>query len=285
MSDIGYRRMRFGRNANQIMLNNERVYLLSAFFSTVDYDDTRFLENPKPFNLVEFVKTKKEWFEAEALNKGVIFKHRIGLDTPILSVSVFYQMAISNLIINAIRYAAPGTCVILSSDSDMIQVADAGIPIAETEYDKIFTEGYRSTEAKQVDSHGMGYGLYLTKRILDIYNNEITVSCEKISDRNYYGMNATYRGLKTMEASVADAYIYGDVSEGELTSVRNQYLSLEKSMELVDKQYRYYANEDSDNVKTWLENKMEHEEVFLDMESQVYNKPVYNVIFKIQIYR
>lgn len=177
---------RFQRLAKEILLNTRRIDSIVSFFSSIYFDDTRFLENPHIFNMRYYLNERIDLYREAAAYRGVSVRYNTTIDTPSLKVSDYYLHAITNIITNAIRYAAPGTCIWIQSDSKKISVSDIGIQIKETEMNKIFKEGYRSISAKDMNERGMGYGLYLTKRILDAYGHSIHVTCEEICKRNVF---------------------------------------------------------------------------------------------------
>jgi coenzyme F420 hydrogenase subunit beta len=89
---------------------------------------------------------------------------------------------LSNLINNAIKYTEPGGKVTVSLREEgnrvLGSVEDTGIGIAEEDIPKIFQEFYRSESAKDMDSHGTGLGLSIAKRIVELYDGELTVESE-----------------------------------------------------------------------------------------------------------
>ncbi len=90
------------------------------------------------------------------------------------------QMAINNLVENAIKYAPKETAVtvILSEEKNSIelQVKDEGRGIADEEKKKIFDKFYRVGNAATKLAKGTGLGLYLTQRILHQHNANISVT-------------------------------------------------------------------------------------------------------------
>jgi two-component system sensor histidine kinase CiaH len=90
------------------------------------------------------------------------------------------QMAINNLLENAIKYTPKETTVtvVLTEESNRIslQVKDEGKGIADEEKKKIFSKFYRVGNAATKVAKGTGLGLYLTERILDQHNANISVT-------------------------------------------------------------------------------------------------------------
>ena len=94
--------------------------------------------------------------------------------------TLLLQMAVNNLIDNAIKYSAKETAieVLLKEENNDItlQVQDEGKGIADEEKKKVFDKFYRTGNAATKGAKGTGLGLYLTKKIIKNHNGEITVT-------------------------------------------------------------------------------------------------------------
>jgi signal transduction histidine kinase len=66
--------------------------------------------------------------------------------------------------------------LIVESKNFIIQVSDQGIGILPEEKDKIFKMFFRGTNSKNIP--GIGLGLSILKRSVDLYSGEISVSSE-----------------------------------------------------------------------------------------------------------
>ena len=90
------------------------------------------------------------------------------------------EMAINNLLENAIKYTPKETpiTVVLGEERNTInlQVRDEGKGIADEEKKKIFNKFYRVGNSATKQAKGTGLGLYLTKRILQQHNANISVT-------------------------------------------------------------------------------------------------------------
>ncbi len=89
------------------------------------------------------------------------------------------EKVLNNLITNAIRYTYNGGWIIVRSFREKnifgFSVQDSGIGIPEEEIEKIFSEFYRSKQAKEMEQIGTGLGLNLVKEIVRINNGQIKV--------------------------------------------------------------------------------------------------------------
>ena len=88
-----------------------------------------------------------------------------------------------NLISNAIKYTPKGGRVKVSlvKESNVhvrFEVQDSGIGIPEQDHSRLFTEFFRSKNAKAFTQEGTGLGLVIVKEILDFINGKIHVESE-----------------------------------------------------------------------------------------------------------
>jgi two-component system, OmpR family, sensor histidine kinase CiaH len=89
------------------------------------------------------------------------------------------QMAINNLIDNALKYspkdAAITICLEAATNEILLSVADEGKGIEPAEKKKIFDKYYRIGNKATKEAKGTGLGLYLTKKIIQQHNASIFV--------------------------------------------------------------------------------------------------------------
>ena len=89
------------------------------------------------------------------------------------------RRALRQLIQNAINYTLAGGRVEVRSEKRnhrvFIQVIDNGVGIAPENQQKIFEAFYRADNARQAETGGMGLGLNICKRIIEVHSGQITV--------------------------------------------------------------------------------------------------------------
>jgi signal transduction histidine kinase len=92
------------------------------------------------------------------------------------------QNALSNILKNAIIYSNPNSKIniILSSqkDSCIVEIVDNGKGIKKENIKKIFKRFFREESSRSRDYGGLGLGLPIVKKILDLHNGDITIDSE-----------------------------------------------------------------------------------------------------------
>jgi signal transduction histidine kinase len=107
------------------------------------------------------------------------------------------ELAFSNLIGNAIKYTPKNGKIEINiseynEENLQIEFSDSGIGIPKQDIKKIFTEFYRSSNAKTLDAEGSGLGLSVVKQIIEQHNGILSAeSPSKLSNGEYKG--STFR--------------------------------------------------------------------------------------------
>lgn len=236
-----------------IMLNNNRINTLASFFAAVDYEDKRFAEKRKKIDIIEEIESNLPLFREDALSKGcdVKIEKEVGLKTLPLVVSDFFPMAIVNVVNNAIRYCSFGTNIVIEISSSKIVVSDIGIPIPLHERELIFDDGFRGSNAKERDAQGIGYGLHLSRRVLNAHLSNIHVDSVTIADENVVLERIIYNYIKSLSQDERNRYIHNDTQPAE-ESVLNELLYRISQRQEVEAYSKYYNNR-LPMIKSWLE--------------------------------
>ena len=87
-----------------------------------------------------------------------------------------------NLLDNAVKFAAPGSCLVLRLYKDggkaYVSVKDRGETIPPDDLPFIFDRFHKSDRSRSLDKEGMGLGLYLVKEIINGHDEDIAVRSE-----------------------------------------------------------------------------------------------------------
>ena len=87
-----------------------------------------------------------------------------------------------NLLDNAIKFAAPGSCLLVRLYKDMgkayVSIKDYGETIPPDDLPYIFDRFHKSDRSRSLDKEGVGLGLYLVKTIINAHDEDIAVRSE-----------------------------------------------------------------------------------------------------------
>lgn len=283
VDDRGFRIENFSKKAKELQINCKRIDTIASFFSTIDFDDSRFLEDPSLFNMRDFVNERIEIFREEAAYRGVYIRCNTEADSRSMMVSDYYAHAITNIITNAIRYAAPGTCIWIRSNSEEITVSDIGIPIKQSEMDEIFKEGYRSEAARAINERGMGYGLFLTERILSAYEHSLVVSCEEVYSRNIFAEKVVHNCISKLDPESRNRFVYKNTLLEEREKINTILHRMAISDSSIPHNYIEYLNIDSYSIDTWFSYSVKFGRSLWSMDNDILNNAIYKVIFSIKL--
>ena len=196
-------------------------------------------------------------------------------------MSNFFIMAIRNIISNAVQYAAPGSCVHVHAYSDKIVISDAGVGIHDDELDLIFKEGYRGREVIDVEQRGMGYGLFLSKRVFNAHNSEISVLSRPLYEENVYAELSLARFISGVTPKERDEFIFRTTIPAERNTALTFYDKIKK---LKPQDYdERFINTEKDILLKWMDYEEKNGSVFFEMINAFFLKPVSEVTFTIEL--
>jgi len=113
---------------------------------------------------------------------GVEVLWRVASELPPIRTDVLkLKVVMKNLISNALKFAPQGVvCVEVHAGGDAAElvVSDTGIGIPEEQRQAIFEPFYQVAEASPRAAGGVGLGLYIVRRLLDLIGGSITVDSE-----------------------------------------------------------------------------------------------------------
>jgi signal transduction histidine kinase len=139
-------------------------------------------------------KFDEEDVDLENLVGSIVHRAKVTADAHLLKLNFYDErakkqnirgdkflltLAISNIITNAIKYGVDDGQVVVTlsntKDYQVLEVCDDGIGIPKKDLDKVFTEFYRSENAKQLSTDGSGLGLSVVKQVIDRHGGLIEV--------------------------------------------------------------------------------------------------------------
>lgn len=135
------------------------------------------------FNIVDLVKEIYESQEYLAKKRNVQLNFETKLPKGLMVVyadKMTITTALSNLIVNAIKYNKPegGSVRIRFYDMDtrfLVEVSDTGIGIPQEYQSRIFERFFRVDKSRSREQGGTGLGLAIVKHIVEAHNESINV--------------------------------------------------------------------------------------------------------------
>jgi signal transduction histidine kinase len=133
----------------------------------------------KPVSLAEIVHTVLGTIEGRARDSDIAIDVHIGEMPPLQADPSGLELALTNLLDNAIKYTPPGGRVTLSVEDEpsrvIIRVEDMGYGIPVAVLDKIFLPFYRLDDSLASQQPGSGVGLALVKHVAEAHGGQVTV--------------------------------------------------------------------------------------------------------------
>ena len=135
------------------------------------------------FDISELIVQTLLSFESRATKKNLDVDPQLP-DNPILvrADKDAITQVIYNLLDNAVKFASPGSCLVLKLYKDngkaYVSVKDYGETIPPDDLPFIFDRFHKSDRSRSLDKDGVGLGLYLVKTILNSHDEDIAVRSE-----------------------------------------------------------------------------------------------------------
>ena len=267
---------------NTIELNRSRINILASFFAAVDYDDSRFAEKAKKRDLIQIINENMPLFKEQSESKGVDIIFNKYTDVCNLNISAFYPLAIVNVVNNAIRSCSRATNILIDLYDDRLEVIDIGLRIKDHDKEMIFEDGFRSLEAKEKDSEGIGYGLHLSKRVLKAHSSTILAYSDYLSDENYFLESGVAYYIKLLPQDQRIKFITRDSAPAERIQIDRLYEKINKYDYSTDNNVAFYNRKEM-IIRKWMAHEQEDGGAsFVEMEENWFMDPIAKVVFTIQ---
>ena len=135
------------------------------------------------FSLNVFIRSLVDEMQASADDKKVILDYTAP-DVMVYSDKKLLLPVLQNLVANGLRYSDPGGMVLvkasLLAESQQVEITveDKGVGIDADHLDQIFNEFYQIKKEGREETHGLGLGLSIVKRISRLLDLGVTVESQ-----------------------------------------------------------------------------------------------------------
>ncbi|HEY3293304.1 MAG TPA: ATP-binding protein [Candidatus Nanopelagicaceae bacterium] len=166
------------------------------------------LKNAKVLKLADLISEAIDGsrMAAEARNISISFT-KLG-DFEVLGDRRQIEMAISNLVENAINYSSDGTrvAVALRKQDNLaeISISDQGVGIPEKDIERIFERFYRVDPARSRATGGTGLGLSIVKHVVNNHGGDISVWSVEDAGSTFTIRLPLFVNVKSMELSQSE---------------------------------------------------------------------------------
>ncbi len=135
------------------------------------------------FDLTELILQTLLSFESRASKKNLDVDPQLPENhLMVLADKDAITQVIYNLLDNAVKFASPGSCLVLRLYKDggkaYVSVKDFGETIPPDDLPFIFDRFHKSDRSRSLDKDGVGLGLYLVKAIINSHDEDIAVRSE-----------------------------------------------------------------------------------------------------------
>ena len=132
-----------------------------------------------PLVLADELHKIAEYFEGMAEERDI--KLVVDASGELQVSPVMWRRAVSNLAVNAVRYAQPGSTVRLSAkpqaQGTCVEVENQGDPIPQEQLDRLFDRFYRGDKSRSEFTESNGLGLAIVRAIMLVHGGRAEVSC------------------------------------------------------------------------------------------------------------
>ena len=137
------------------------------------------LKNAQPYSMVDLINQAIDESRLTAEKRKITLAFLPTTDHFILGDRSQLEMAVSNLIENAINYSPDSTkvAIVLTCKDELVEISvtDQGIGIPEKEIERIFERFYRVDPARSRATGGTGLGLSIVKHVATNHGGDISV--------------------------------------------------------------------------------------------------------------
>ncbi len=150
--------------------------ILNDFLSLSRLEEGKILEQPAPFDLVDFCGDVLDQMQG-LLKKEQHIRHEMLVEPPVITLDKrLLKNILFNLLSNAIKYSGPGTIIDCrlerKGETLLVVISDQGIGIPEEEQQHLFTRFFRARNVENIQ--GTGLGLNIVKRYVELMGGSIT---------------------------------------------------------------------------------------------------------------
>ena len=160
------------------------VELTDLLINTSSSETSNYRYSPVRANLSTEVIKAIDSLSKQIQTKGTNLVKNIEPNLFVMCDIARVKFVIQSFIENAIHYTNDGGIILVKikkvKNDAVFSVQDKGIGIAKEEIPFIFEKFYRTTEARTIDTEGMGIGMFISKEVIKHHKGKIWVESDGI---------------------------------------------------------------------------------------------------------
>lgn len=167
-------------------ISNERmIALINDLLNITRIEEGKFLYKATLTQIENIVQLVINSNKERIKKKKIIFEFKIPKQKlPKVLVDIEkINLAIQNLLDNAIRYTPIGGKMTISINNDKkkieFSIKDTGMGIPKNQQKRVFTKFFRASNVIKTDTEGSGLGLFIAKNIIESHNGKIWFESEQ----------------------------------------------------------------------------------------------------------
>ncbi len=166
----------------RIKKSSERLVELTNLLVELSEGSSMYLYSLKPVSAHVLLSDIEKEYKERSREKKITFNSQIDENVVVMADNSKFKSVIQILLDNAFTYTPLGgeisLFVRLEKKQAIFEVIDNGIGISKNDLPHVFSQFYRTKEAKHADTEGMGVGLYIAKNIVTRHNGTISIFSE-----------------------------------------------------------------------------------------------------------
>ncbi len=208
---------------------NSAESLLNELLEISKLDAEVIKPNIRVFAIDQVLTTLYQEFLPLAQEKGIEL-HFVPCHLSVRSDAALLRRVIQNLLSNALRYTPQGKVLlgVRRKQSDLwIEVHDTGIGLPQDQTDAIFEEFTRLEDNKHNSEKGLGLGLSIVQRIVNLLGHKVSVQSQP-------DVGSCFRVNVATAKAVAVQKINIEVADKEISSMAQLILCIDNEQQIVD---------------------------------------------------
>ena len=154
--------------------------LVSGLFELAKLDSPDVQVRFESFSLGELIQDIAQKFQLVIEERKICLQTNVVEDLPFVFADIgLIERVFENLIENAVRYTPENGSITIAAvpkeERLMVQVSDTGSGIQSEDLTHLFDRSYHPKRERPRDTAGTGFGLAITKRILELHGSDIKV--------------------------------------------------------------------------------------------------------------